>query len=400
MIESIAVQSVSSGRLRRVFLAAVGDANDPSTWSGIPFHFLQEAKRQNLVDEGLPLDVCRHKWSLRRYYWNSLRVLRGESPGGYQYSVEFLEALWKPFHRKIRENITINCFQLYPPSIVNEKSVEKWFYIDMTLRQLFDFYKIRKLVGKKIAREALYREKEGYLSARGVITHSRWAAANVVSEYGVARDRVHVAVPGANIDSDEYATWEQSRKRSSVFTSSVPMKLVFVGKNWKRKGLDRLLEALIVARRKGLVASLRVIGCERHQLPVKYQNLEEVYWCGFIDKRAEARYFASTVSECDVGCLLSRAEAGGMVLREYQAFGLITLGPAVGGAPEHMTEGASIAINPEAGESEIADVLLHLQSDTAHFIQLRANAWKQRHIALWKNSVEEILSFWPASEFA
>ena len=36
-------------------LAAIGDSNDPKTWSGIPFHFLTEAKKQfqewlNIID--------------------------------------------------------------------------------------------------------------------------------------------------------------------------------------------------------------------------------------------------------------------------------------------------------------------------------------------------------------
>jgi glycosyltransferase involved in cell wall biosynthesis len=380
---------------RRVFLAAVGDANDPGTWSGIPYHFLQAGKAAGLIDQGLALSTEGLPWRLRRWTWNLREVLRGSGHGGYQYSPQFLERLWRPHVKRLKGNSVINCFQLYPPSVVADDSIEKSFYIDMTLRQLFDYYGGGCGVGARIRADAIRREQEGYHSAGGVLTHSGWAAASVIQDYAVPADRVHAVVPGANIDPIERLRWEDEHGGNKGAPDFRSLRLVFVGKDWRRKGLDRILGAFGAARRAGLNATLRVIGCLPRSLPAQYRSMEGVEWLGFVDKQTDAVRFLRSVAECDIGCLLSRAEAGGMALREYHALGLVTIGPDTGGAPEHMIEGASLAVSPVATEPEIAGLLLQLDRDRAWLNRLRANAWNSRHLALWENSVRQMLSFWP-----
>src|SRR5207248_1430848 len=123
----------------------------------------------------------------------------------------------------------------------------------------------------------------------------------------------------ANLDSAEYARWEieeEVRHRDDIEEKERPLRLVFVGKEWHRKGLDRLLRALRLARRSGANIMLRVIGCRRELLPQDLRDTDGVEWFGFIDKRTEAGRFLRAVSYCDIGCLLSRAEAAGIAVRE------------------------------------------------------------------------------------
>ncbi|HEX8847117.1 MAG TPA: glycosyltransferase family 4 protein [Pyrinomonadaceae bacterium] len=381
----------------RAFLAAVGDVNDPVTWSGIPYHFLQSARIAGLLDEGLPLSTGDFGWKALRLGWNLSRVLSGDRYGGYQYSTAFLERLWSTVLPRLKSNLVVNCFQLYAPIVVRDHTIEKWFFIDQTLLQLFDYYEQRATVGRRIALEAIEREREGYNAAAGVIVHSRWAAESVMRDYLISPDRVHVVLPGANVDQDEYARWEieEERRRATLSDEERPLRLVFVGKYWHRKGLDRLLHAIALARRDGLRATLRVIGCERDSLPDGLRDVEGVEWLGFIDKRTQAVRFFRAVSECDVGCLLSRVEAGGIALREYHALGLISLGADTGGAPEHMIAGASVTVPTGANDEEIANTLLNLERDPSRLNNLRMAAWEKRRSALWDESVRQILSFWP-----
>src|SRR6266480_1879134 len=254
----------------RVYLAVVGDANSPVTWSGIPYHFLQAGKAKGLFDEGLALSADSREWQARRVSWNLMRLFQGDRRGGYQYSVTFLERLWAPVQHKLSDSVVVNCFQLFAPSVIANQTIEKWFFIDQTLLQLFDHYGLRSSVGRRIAREAIEREREGYHAARGVIAHSSWAAKSLIADYDVPPDRVHVVVPGANLDPAEYARWEieeEVRHRDDIEEKERPLRLVFVGKEWHRKGLDRLLRALRLARRSGANIMLRVIGCRRELLP-------------------------------------------------------------------------------------------------------------------------------------
>ncbi len=369
-------------------MAAVGDAEDPATWSGIPYHFLLAARRAGLADAGLRLLPAGAAWRLRRAAWNLTRPLTGDRLGGYQYTVGFLERLWSPERARAARAIVVNCFQLYPPSIVADPSIERWFYVDMTLVQLLDHYGLARTIGRRIARDALRREGEGYRAAAGVVAHSRWAARSVLADHGVDPSRVHVALPGANLDPEAYARWEALASPDAAG----PPRLVFVGKDWRRKGLDRLLAGFALARARGLRASLRVIGCPRESLPADLASIEGVEWLGFIDKRREAGRFLAAVAECDVGCLLSRAEAGGIALREYHALGLAVLGTEAGGAPEHAIPEASKLVPVAADAEAIARSLLELEVDRP---RLRRSARELRRSATWEATIDRFRAFWP-----
>lgn len=323
--------------------------------------------------------------------------MRGERRGGYQYSRHFLERLWSPSLHRIKNNIVINCFQLYAPSVVSDRTIKKWFFIDQTLLQLFDYYGLREHLGQRIVQEAVGRELEGYHAASGVIAHSCWAARSLAEDYDLPADRVHVVLPGANIDPTAYAKWEQEEEalRAEVRKLGRPMSLVFVGKDWRRKGLDRLLGALSLARKAGARATLKVIGCERESLPEHLRATEGVEWVGFINKRADADRFLRTVADGDVGCLLSRAEAGGIAFREYHALGLAVIGTDTGGAPEHTLPEASVLISPDATTEETAATLFALERDETRLTSLRAAAWNLRHTVSWAETIRQIASFWP-----
>ncbi|MEK6280454.1 MAG: glycosyltransferase family 4 protein [Acidobacteriota bacterium] len=382
----------------KTFLAAIGDANNPITWSGIPYHFLQSARSAGLIDEGLQLSSEGGEWRARRIAWNIRRLATGERYGGYQYSPTFLEKLWSRSLRQITDGTVINCFQLFPPSVVKDPTVRKWFFIDQTLLQLFDYYDQRQMIGRRIARETVEQEREGYHAAVGIIAHSKWAAKSVINDYGIAANKVHVVVPGANLDCIEYARWETAEVKQRHLHWEIrdrPLRLVFVGKHWSRKGLDRLLRAMKIARLSGSKATLRIIGCRREDLPSDLRILDGIEWMDFIDKRSDGLRFFRAVAECDVGCLLSRVEAGGIALREYHALGLVALGPDTGGAREHMIQDGSVPVSPRATEEEIANTLIELESNPTWFDSLRIAAWKRRRSALWDESVRQMISFWP-----
>lgn len=376
---------------RPVFVAAVGDPWSPVTWSGTPFHLLQAGLERGLFRDGLHLVPGRPTLRAGRWLWNAWRRL-GDRSGGYQYSIPFLEALWRPVRGRLPGAAVVNCFQLYPPSLVGEPDVERWYFVDQTLRQLFDHYGQRSTVGARIADEAEAREGEGYRSAAGVVVHSRWAARSVVEDHRVEPGKVHVVVPGANLDPWllGHRDAEEARRRDPDPAGAMlpgRLRLVFVGKEWERKGLDRLLEALALARGAGHEVTLRVIGCPRSAVPRHLQGTGGVEWAGFVSKRTETPRFLRLVGEADLGCLLSRAEAGGIGQREYLALGLGVLGTTAGGASEHVWPEASELVPVEADPPAIAELLAALAGDPTRVRRLRAAAWRRRHEATWPFAV-------------
>lgn len=372
--------------MTKTYLAAVGDANDIRTWSGIPYHLLQEARRQGVMDGGLPLTADGRQWQARRYAWNLMSLLLGRGRGGFQYSEMFLERLWADQRGQFGGCRVVNCFQLYPPSLIADESVELWFHLDQTLLQLFDTYGVREQIGRRIAADAIERERLGYERAAGVLMHSQWAADSVIRDYGISPEKVSVVVPGANLDPAVYGAWVAARPVMSHSSTSA-LKLVFVGKEPQRKGLDRLLRAMALARSRGANCSLRVIGCPRDALQADLQAIGGVEWVGFIDKRHDGQRYLNAVAECDVGCLLSRAEAGGIGLREFHALGLAVIGPDVGGSPDHALQEAAVLIKPEASDEFIADVIIGLDHDRVRVARMKAVSWARRAEVLWAATV-------------
>jgi glycosyltransferase involved in cell wall biosynthesis len=372
---------------RELFVAAVGDARDPLTWSGIPYHLSEAGKSVGWVTAGLPLGAQGWRWTTRRALWNGLRVATGDRRGGYQDSISFLERLWQPFRSRIRGSVVINCFQLYPPSMVSDDSIDKWFFIDLTLTQLFDYYLQRPQVGRRIAADAVAREREGYRRARGIITMSHFTAESVRRDYGISEDRIHVVVPGANLDPEVYRRWEMTADAKRG-TSDV-VRLVMVSTDWKRKGMDRLLRALAMTRGKGLRATLKIIGSRRDELPLELTALPDVQWLGRIRKDVDADRFLREVADADVGCILARYEAGGSVLREYHALGLAAFATTAGGMPDFMFSDASVTIAPEATDETIADQLMTL-GNRSLVENLRQAAWRRRREATWEETVRRL----------
>ncbi|HEX2658999.1 MAG TPA: glycosyltransferase family 4 protein [Polyangia bacterium] len=371
-------------------MASVGDAENPLTWSGIPYHLSQAGREVGFITGGLPLDPSGRSWKAQRLAWNLAQVLRGDRKGGFQYSVGFLERLWAPVQERLTGAAVINCAQLYPPSVVVNDAVEKWFFLDLTLELVLDYYRTRESVGRRIAEDALARERAGYARARGLIVMSHFAAANVRERYGVGAERVHVVVPGANLSPAAYARWEAERDGAETVGADGKLRLLMITTDWQRKGLDRLLRAIAIGRRQGLQVSLKVIGARREDLPAELTALDDVTWLGRISKNTHADRFLREVAGADMGCIFSRYEAGGSVLREYHALGLAAFATNAGGMPDFFFDDATVAVAPDASDEELATALVALGKDHARVARLKAAAERRRREALWPATVEHL----------
>ena len=379
-----------------VFVAAVGDANDPSTWSGIPYHFTKAGQEAGLIDAGLPLSTTGPSWKAQRAVWNGLQLASRGTYGGFQFSERFLNRLWRQAPPLAAGDSVINLFPLFPQHIVSDERVAKWFFIDQTLRQLFDYYEVGSQVGRHVMQSALRREKENYLAATAIVTHSRWAMRSVVEDYGVSADKVVTIVPGANLNEAACEQWALSQHKEPPRDrdrDGRPLRLVFVGKYWRRKGLDRLIAAVGIARSRGAEVELTIIGFPRERAPVAVRDLPGLHWLGFIDKQTETRRFLDAVGPCDFGCLLSRAEAGGQVLREYHRLGLGVLASRTGGIPDFVVPEAAVLIEVDATDHEVAETIVRLARDRDTVERMRHVAASHSERMTWANCAAQFCQF-------
>lgn len=382
---------------RPIWLAAVGDANDPATFGGTPFHVLQAGRRAGAITGGLALDVRGRGWRLRRLLWNTGEMLRSGHRGGYQYTDAFQTRLWRGARHGLRGTGVVNFFQLYPDAVFADDGIDKWFYIDQTLAQLYEDYGIGGRISPRIAARAVERERDQYHRARGVICDTEWAARSVREDYGVPPAHVHVVVGGGNIDADAA---ERSDRRECDTARPVDdeLRVAFVGKDWRRKGLGRLLRATRAARRRGAAIRVVVIGPRSEDVPADSAHEPGIEWAGFVDKAKDPLAFVDRVGGCDVGVLLSHAEAGGRSLREFVRLGLPTIAPDVGGSPEFVIDGATHLVPPDAPDEAVADILYRLATDRELLAAQKRVAWAARRTASWDHAVRRIADIVHAHE--
>jgi glycosyltransferase involved in cell wall biosynthesis len=191
--------------------------------------------------------------------------------------------------------------------------------------------------------EILALERDMYQNAFHVFAFGKTARESLVSEYGVDPSRVTVVGGGANYPS---------LPPPGVLTQDP--NILFVGRDFERKGGDCLIEAFQMVRREIAEASLHIIGVDQgfdapgvisHGKILDRKELEEHY--------RRARVF----------CLPSRFDLWPHSLAEAMAVGVPCVATTVGSIPEIVDEGRTgLLVRPD-DPAALAGALLKLLTD-------------------------------------
>jgi len=380
---------------QKIYLACVGDANDYKAWSGIPFFMLSEAKAQGVINEGLRLHPQKIGIRFVKFIWNfSCLIIHGKK-GGFQFTNIFMSMLWNSSIKKIKYSKVINCFQLYPLEIIKDHTIEKYFFIDQTLTQLYENYLNNGEVGKRVMASSLQTERMGYASARLIFAHSQWCKNSLIKDYGCAEEKVIVVQPGASFFEKDILEIKNAReiKYINQEKNDDPLRLIFVGKEPKRKGLNRLLSAVKLAHSWGARIELSIVGCNANDLGIDEDLARmglEITWHGMLDKVRDKQLYLSLLTEADIGCLFSLAEAGGICLREFHAVGMAVIAPNVGGSPDHADKESAKFIKPDDSVEYIAKIIFNLHYDRNILSIMHQSSLANSEKMLWKYSIKKM----------
>jgi glycosyltransferase involved in cell wall biosynthesis len=379
-------------------LAALGNPEKhPQVMSGIPWHLLSAGSERGLFDGAVPtMHYDDLAYRAKRAAWSVGQLVRRGRAGGFGVTDAGIEHVWR------RVQVTgscriMNCLPLYPRWAIEDQRIARWYFIDQTLAQNFEGYEYGTHISPLRAAKARDLERAGYMGAEGIVVNSSWAADSVINEYGVPAERVHVVLQAASLGLKAIEEWAGSVDPPTT-TADRPLRLVFVGREWHRKGLDRLLRGFSEAVEEGSAIELSVIGLDASDVPKELRRFDRVNWYGLINKARDERRFIDLVGSHDVGCLLSRREAGGVGLHEYHALGLAVLGTTAGGAGEQVLGAASLLLDPSASTEVIAAAITELANDRERVGAMRRYSWDHRKDALWPARVEQILRFWPGRD--
>jgi len=182
--------------------------------------------------------------------------------------------------------------------------------------------------------------------------------------------RIEVVHFGANIE-DPGAQIAEER----VLSIRRDVRLLFVGKDWVRKGGDIAVRTVRVLRGRGIMAELDVVGAS----PPLDVNDSAVRVHGILNKAIEKdrELLTGLFRAADILILPSTSEGFVIAALEAAAFGLPVVGFRAIGVDTAVRNGETgILLELDATEEDFADVICHLIQRPAEFQRLVRGARK------------------------
>jgi starch synthase len=198
-----------------------------------------------------------------------------------------------------------------------------------------------------------------FRAAAAVTATSRWAADDLLRAQPGLEDRVYVMPYPVPLDGFG-RTWADERRAARLGQGAdAPVRVLFVGGDWARKGGPELLQAwreggfaerarLDVVSDSPLVTPLDAGGVSVHRGVRAYTAEWFRLWRG-----------------ADVFVLPTRGEAFGMVFQEAAAAGLPAIGTRINAVPEIVHHGGTGLLVPPGEPRALVEALERLVSDSA-----------------------------------
>ena len=349
------------------------DAASPSVQSGRPHSILRNFQRLGVeVREHFPLAEV-GVW--QRKYQKVRSLMRHQ-----RYLLDREESLLRGFADQLHVSLkeTPANFVFSPstlPLSYLETDLPVTFCADAPFCAMVDYYEaFTRLSPRQIE---LSEKLEARVIARSALSvyPTQWAADQAIQHYGADPAKVAVIPFGANFgrDNQRAEVWPWIEKRAA----SASLRLLFVGREWKRKGGDLVVATAEWLRAKGLDVQVDVVGCVP---PARYWHHDFVHTHGLLSARNEKQAKALTrlYQQAHFLFVPSRAEAYGMVFCEANAFGLPAISTATGGIPGVIRDGVNgYALPLDAAAECYGDAILKTFEPRDRYLEMARNSFME-----------------------
>lgn len=172
------------------------------------------------------------------------------------------------------------------------------------------------------------------------------------------------------------------------------LNVLFVGRPEKRKGLDHLLPAFALVRKKRKDVRLIVVGggkFDRYQRMARSLRLEDVEFRGYVSNEDLPRYHKSAHIFCAPN---TGFESQGIVLLEAMAAGLPIVASNIEGFASVLTHGVQGLLVLPGDERALADALLELLDDEPARRRMGAQGSGHAEEYSWDRVSQQVLSYY------
>ncbi|HEY1334762.1 MAG TPA: glycosyltransferase family 4 protein, partial [Myxococcaceae bacterium] len=198
------------------------------------------------------------------------------------------------------------------------------------------------------------REQRAYEKAAAIFTFSEAVRQAFINQVGLPPERVTTTYAGPNLDLSRIPD------RSRLPGVDAPPTVLFIGREFERKGGDLLLQAFARVRAKIPGARLVLVGPQA--LSVAEPGVTNLGLLRKDDPREWAQLIAAYRS-ADVFCFPTRYEPFGIVILEAMLFGLPCVATRTGAIPEMIKDGETGYLVPPEDVDTLTARLLTLLGD-------------------------------------
>lgn len=371
-------------RLRLGFLSSQNYL-DRNAWSGILYYMRKALKARDiqLIDLGEPRKPSRWQSILSRVWKNNASSTIG-SP---RYIAEYTK-----FAFKIQKQLSKTpCDVIFAPVGKRELTfIETNIPIinlsDVTFNLIYKNYQLNLE-----QQEIEWESKQEFIAiskASKLIYPSEWAANSAICDYHAEAAKIEIIPFGANLDEAPLANEVLAKKRTSH------CRLLFIGKDWHRKGGNIALQTLICLRRMGVDAELVIVGCVP-PTEIKHENLTVI---PYLNKNVpqQREQLKELFLKSHFFIFPTRADCSPIVICEANAFGLPVIATEVGGIPSIIKNGKNGYMLPLAATGDdYANLIVEIFSDKTSYERLMRLSREEYDMRLnwnkWAESLHHVI---------
>jgi glycosyltransferase involved in cell wall biosynthesis len=234
---------------------------------------------------------------------------------------------------------------------------------DTTFVLLADYYPEFSGLTERYRLEANEIEQRALGLSQVTSYPSEWAARSAVSDYGADPTRVHVVPWGANLDE------VPPRDQIHALKGNGQCRLLFLGKDWQRKGGPLAYGTVVELRKRGLDAHLSIAGCKpRGEFDPAAATL-----VGTVDKSnpTDRAMLGRLLLESHFLLQPSRHESLGVVYCEASAHGTPSIATDTGGVGGVVLDGKNgFRLPLSAGPDQYADLIMSVYQNRPFYDRL------------------------------
>jgi len=190
-----------------------------------------------------------------------------------------------------------------------------------------------------------------------IMPWSQYAGAQIARCSGVPAERMRPTYVGPSVSLESTADARLARSASGG-----TVRVLFVGREFARKGGDAFVEAVRRVRVRGIDLRAVIVGPEK----CGFDN-DFVDFVGFLDKSdpSDLKSLRDVYAEADIFCLPTRREPFGIAVVEAMLAGLPVVATKVSAIPEIVEDGSTGYLVEVDDIDRLTDRLAELASDSA-----------------------------------